>query len=238
VTREDGRCRFQGQDGLCQIHAETGESGESLKPRSCFISPWILTPKGKLIIRNRYRLLGCFKAEPRLPAYKAFRSGLQMLFGEEETERIVAHFDGGGGDLEIGLDRRREALVRRVMSEWHAGAVADRSQTEAGGQLEQQRRQKHPFAPRAITPNERHGGYWVKRDDLFQRAGARGGKVRTCLVLADGATGLVSSGGRESVQITIVARLAKELGLPCRIHVADGETTPRRSSGTGPATRR
>jgi 1-aminocyclopropane-1-carboxylate deaminase/D-cysteine desulfhydrase-like pyridoxal-dependent ACC family enzyme len=70
-----------------------------------------------------------------------------------------------------------------------------------------------------VTPWEQHAGYWVKRDDLFEDRGVKGGKGRTLLTLARGATGLVAAGSRQSTQINRVAQAARALGLPCRIHL-------------------
>jgi len=79
-----------------------------------------------------------------------------------------------------------------------------------------------PRWARKMTPVEIHGGYLVKRDDLFEIAGIRGGKVRSCWHLAEGAKGLVTSGSRQSPQINIVAQIAKQKGIPCRAHTALG----------------
>jgi hypothetical protein len=81
------------------------------------------------------------------------------------------------------------------------------------------------------TPIEVHGGYPVKRDDLFAVGGSRGGKVRTCRLLAmrakeEGAHTLVTAGSRQSPQVNIVATLARQLGMACRVHVPSGELTP------------
>lgn len=75
----------------------------------------------------------------------------------------------------------------------------------------------------SVTPIEEHGGILCKREDLFEVAGIRGGKVRACWVLAQGAKGLVTAGSRQSPQVNIVAQIAKHLGIPCRIHTANGE---------------
>lgn len=69
-------------------------------------------------------------------------------------------------------------------------------------------------------------GIWLKRDDYFVRAGVRGGKARTCSVLAKGASGLVTSGSRSSPQANIVAHIAQQLGIPARIHAPTGELSP------------
>lgn len=81
--------------------------------------------------------------------------------------------------------------------------------------------------PLALTPVEKLAGLWLKRDDLFQIAGVRGGKARACLLLARRAQGgLVTAGSRYSPQISIVAHLAKHFHLPCRIHTPRGPATP------------
>lgn len=77
-----------------------------------------------------------------------------------------------------------------------------------------------------FTPIESHGGFLVKRDDLFEAGGVRGGKVRTCWGLAQGAVGLVTAGSRSSPQVNIVAHIAHALGVPCRVHVPSGELGP------------
>lgn len=81
------------------------------------------------------------------------------------------------------------------------------------------------FTPE-LTPIEMHGGHRVKRDDLFSIAGVRGGKVRSCWTLAQGAQGLVTAGSRASPQVNIVAHIARRLGIPCRVHVPTGELSP------------
>lgn len=88
--------------------------------------------------------------------------------------------------------------------------------------------------PTAMTPIETHGGYLVKRDDLFAVGGSRGGKVRTCLALMSqpDVTGVVTAGSRHSPQVNIVATIAGRLGLPCRVHVPSGEMTPELIAAT------
>lgn len=79
-----------------------------------------------------------------------------------------------------------------------------------------------------LTPVDWLGdeGVWVKRDDAFAFAGVRGGKVRTCRVLSEGASGLVTAGSRQSPQANIVAQIARRLGVPCRVHTPQGELSP------------
>lgn len=84
-----------------------------------------------------------------------------------------------------------------------------------------------PAAPTvALTPVERRGAYWVKRDDLYSVAGVNGGKVRTCLEIARDAAGLVTAGSRSSPQVSIVAHIASYLGIPSEGHTPEGELPP------------
>ena len=76
-----------------------------------------------------------------------------------------------------------------------------------------------------LTPVEKHGEIWLKRDDLYRAAGAPGGKARTCWTLAQGAKGLVAASHRQSPQMSMVARVAAALSIPCRIHTATGAFT-------------
>lgn len=91
--RGERKCYFKASSSLCSLH-ETAD-----KPFGCIASPFTLNASGTLIVRNRYRLLKCYKKEPRLPAYHAFRAALDLLFGRMESARISAHLDAGGGDL-------------------------------------------------------------------------------------------------------------------------------------------
>jgi Fe-S-cluster containining protein len=86
----DGRCPFQQADGLCAQYPH--------RPWGCRLSPFTLRGT-TLVIKNRNRLLCCYKAEPSVEAYRAYRGSLDALFGEAESARIAEHLDAGGGDL-------------------------------------------------------------------------------------------------------------------------------------------
>jgi len=87
-------CPFKAAETyLCGLH------GSPAKPFGCIASPFTLNRTGKLIVRNRYRLLPCYEDGRRLPAYIAFRASLELLFGKEQTAAIVAWFNSGGGDF-------------------------------------------------------------------------------------------------------------------------------------------
>lgn len=123
-TTACGTCKFQlgsgEHKGMCQLHPQTAADGGPVKPRSCYISPWVLSKNDKLIIRNRYKMLSCYRAEPRLPAYLAFASGLRMLFGAE-FEAIKRHFREGGGDYAATLPADLYNLVKHVRDTWNDG---------------------------------------------------------------------------------------------------------------------
>lgn len=85
-----------------------------------------------------------------------------------------------------------------------------------------------------LTPVERHGAYWYKRDDLFvpfDDMPVSGGKVRQAMLLlerqrqriVDDFGGVVlTASGVHSPQGLIVARAAIELGLRCIVFTSAG----------------
>lgn len=78
------RCPFEDPTShLCTIHADGEE------PLGCVISPFTVNASGTLIVRNRYRLLPCFKADGAVPVAIAHRRSLVVLFGEEHAATIV-----------------------------------------------------------------------------------------------------------------------------------------------------
>lgn len=110
----NARCVFFDEDtGFCGVHF----SGH--KPRSCIQSPFMLNSKDTLIVRNRYKLLPCYRAEGAVPAYVAFRAALDLLFGLEEAERICDHMRGcGSGDLMAYMLEDRYVFNKRVGELW------------------------------------------------------------------------------------------------------------------------
>lgn len=82
------RCPFQGQqDHLCSLH------GTDDKPAGCIISPFTVNANGTLIVRNRYRMLPCFKAPAAIPVAHAHRTSLERLFGAYHAARICDAVD-------------------------------------------------------------------------------------------------------------------------------------------------
>lgn len=84
--------------------------------------------------------------------------------------------------------------------------------------------------PLELTPVQRVLDHWVKRDDHFAVGDSRGGKVRTCLHIAQqaadaGAHTLVTAGSRHSPQVNIVTEVALQMGMTAELHVPSGELT-------------
>lgn len=156
------------------------------------------------------------------------------VFDPVLTELVYRWFSAPGASI---LDPFAGGSVRGIVA-----AMTDRDYTGIelrGEQVEANRQQVvdilQPPAgavaqisdPDALTPVERRGDAWVKRDDAFTFAGVAGGKVRSCLALARTATtGLVTAGARQSPQANIVAQIGAALGLPVRIHAPAGQQTP------------
>lgn len=92
------KCPFKDEQNLCGIH----HSGK--KPFGCIASPFTLNKQGTLIVRNRYKMLKCYRDGRRLPAYKAFRASLDLILGYEQAQELNNHLDAGGGDLLFQID--------------------------------------------------------------------------------------------------------------------------------------
>lgn len=108
VAPVDRRCPFQGADDhLCGLH------GTEDKPFGCIASPFTINKTGTLIVRNRYRLLPCFKAEGAIPVAHAHRASLEAIFGESGAAAICLQVDGPGHTLELPVD---DEIVHAL---WH-----------------------------------------------------------------------------------------------------------------------
>ena len=95
-----GVCPFQhGMTHLCTLH-DTPD-----KPFGCIASPFILTSRDTLVVRNRYRLLKCYNDGKRIPAYVAFATSLRLLFGPRQAAAIAAAMDAGEGDQRAEMSR-------------------------------------------------------------------------------------------------------------------------------------
>jgi Fe-S-cluster containining protein len=91
------RCPFQDRDThLCGLH-------DGRQPFGCVASPFTLSKRDTLIVRNRYRMLKCFKAEGAIPAYRAHPASLAIILGAEQAAAVTAHLDAGGGDYQADV---------------------------------------------------------------------------------------------------------------------------------------
>lgn len=101
ILKPDSGCRgcpFKASDHLCQLH------GTDDKPHGCKSSPFMLNQAGTLIVRNRYKLLPCFKTSESRPAYRAFSESLETAIGRKPAAIVTDHLDEGGGDLWVEID--------------------------------------------------------------------------------------------------------------------------------------
>lgn len=89
IAPQDRRCPFQSPEtNLCTVHTDD-------EPLGCAISPFTINPTNTLIVRNRYRLLKCYKAEGAIPIAHAHRRSLELIFGAAATDVIVRAVDRG-----------------------------------------------------------------------------------------------------------------------------------------------
>lgn len=76
-----------------------------------------------------------------------------------------------------------------------------------------------------LTPVEKHGNIYFKRDDKFIIGAANGGKARAAYMLMKNAKGVVTAGARKSPQIQIVSIIAEQLKIPCYAETTWGGKT-------------
>lgn len=208
----DRRCIFHDADkGFCGLHFTEN------KPNNCIQSPFMLNSNDTLIVRNRYKMLVCYRAPGAVPAYEAFRSSFDILFGKVEAERIVAHLRAGGGDIIGNMIKDRYLFNKSVAKTWHDGTFNREKFLVETGVMETE------LTPITFERSGR-GLIYFKRDDMFQWAGAWGGKARSCrAILPEAVEGIVSGGSRVSFQATVVADIAKFKEVSCRFHAPSGE---------------
>lgn len=110
----DKRCPFKSSENLCSLHATND------KPFGCIASPFVLNNNGTLVIRNRYRLLKCYKDKGDVPAYKNFRPSLDLILGPYNAQVLNDHLDAGGGDIVFEID---EKIYQRLTNKAEQGIV-------------------------------------------------------------------------------------------------------------------
>ena len=93
------RCPFQHADThFCTIHDDD-------EPFGCIASPFTITTKGTIIVRNRYRMLKCYKAPDAIEVYRAHRRSLIHILGQDQATRLTDYLDAGGTeDFDVEID--------------------------------------------------------------------------------------------------------------------------------------
>lgn len=101
---ERGLCPFKADSGFCEIH-------DKGKPFGCAASPFTISPGGTLIVRNRYRLLKCYKSEGAVPAYAVHRWSLDQIFGETESQGIVESVEAGEKEIQANISYNKLEIL-------------------------------------------------------------------------------------------------------------------------------
>ena len=83
------------------------------------------------------------------------------------------------------------------------------------------------LTPVEYYPNE---GVWLKRDDMFEIYGVRGGKARSAYqvileLLEQGYKTIVTAGSRQSPQCEIVSFICESMGVDCKLFIPFGGDT-------------
>ena len=107
VPDERNKCPFKEDSGFCRIHED--------KPFGCKASPFTFNDHGLLIVRNRYRLLKCFKHDGSEPAYDTFKWSLEQIFGKRETEKICVAAKNGADKITANMDKK----IAKILSDNH-----------------------------------------------------------------------------------------------------------------------
>ena len=138
-----------------------------------------------------------------------------------------------------GIDIREEQVVANRLQgsgllpadaqpEWICGDSNVVLDSMAGGNNVEAAVAPKPVLDVPITPIERHGGVWVKREDMFLACGAGGAKARGAYFLVRdavrrGYNTITTAGSRKSPQINIIAKICNHLNLRFVAHTPEGE---------------
>ncbi len=72
-----------------------------------------------------------------------------------------------------------------------------------------------------LSPVEKHGDFWLKREDMWFRGEAHGSKCKVGFkIVGKNPTGIVGGSHRTSPQAERIALIGKELGVPAHVHTA------------------
>jgi len=104
------------RDALCPhfVDYRCGLHGDPEKPMGCLVAPFYISEHGLLGVRNRYRRFPCFNGGARLPAYVAFRSGLDSIFGREAAQGVADAAEAGVGIFTAEIPDGAYAALKEV----------------------------------------------------------------------------------------------------------------------------
>lgn len=229
--QNDHACYYLGEKG-CTLSDED-------KPVTCHLFPMKLNKNNTLIGWHRMKQPGsvCYPNTTSGPMIiEAIFESLVHLLGREKADYILSEVQAGRDPIVEIPEDVIQALNNEYIWESNNEIPKPRSQAVQVQAVQLDTilnsptiREEGVFLddPLELTPVQKIGDYYFKRDDFFSVLGVRGGKVRTCLKLALSAKdGLITAGSRHSPQVNIVAHVAKKLGLGCRIHTPTGALSP------------
>ena len=127
-----------------------------------------------------------------------------ICFNEADARSTVAAFGESGAHIVICSSVR--GIVCSTLGREYTGVELQEEQVNANRKqwdeiVAFEPGQLRPDNIVDLTPAEKVGEYWLKRDDQFCVGGVQGGKVRTCWKLAQGAKGLVTAGSISSLSM-------------------------------------
>jgi hypothetical protein len=97
IPDERNLCPFKTAAGYCGTHMS--------KPFGCRVSPFTLNRSGTLIVRNRYRLLKCYKAKGSLPAWRAHSQSLREIIGLDGIAALINRIESNSdADLYVEVN--------------------------------------------------------------------------------------------------------------------------------------
>lgn len=114
-----GLCPFKDDAGTCRIHGDA-------KPFGCKASPFTLNKTDTLIVRNRYRMLRCYKCDGAAPAYLAHSWSLVAVLGKHEANRVAALAATGAHRIPATIGAREYAMLRDNDDAKHGVAHAEK----------------------------------------------------------------------------------------------------------------
>lgn len=102
------KCGFKdGDTCLCSLHTSDH------KPFGCIASPFTLNKGDTLIVRNRYRMLKCYRTtEGKVPVYEAHRASLDLLFGHDQAGDIINEIKRGAETVTALMGEKAYAMLK------------------------------------------------------------------------------------------------------------------------------